>query len=57
MPALTADLGSGLRLHRTLTELFLPLARDTLGDAYPTQLANVCLSHLNTQLGTGWGST
>jgi len=51
LPPVYAEEGAVLRAHLAVAALFLPVARDLLGDDYPDALEAACWSHLAGRLG------
>lgn len=54
LPALTASIEDAVRLHRACADLFLPVARELLGDDYPAEFELACLDHVATALAGRW---
>jgi predicted nucleotidyltransferase len=52
LPPVYADRGAVVRLHLACAAMFLPVARELLGDGYPFDLEAACWSHLRAHLGT-----
>lgn len=51
LPAIAADRGSVLAVHRACLEAFVPLARELCGDRYPAELSEALGAHLERELG------
>jgi hypothetical protein len=50
LPPVYAERGSVVRLHLACAGMFLPVARELLGEAYPFELEAACWAHLRAQL-------
>jgi predicted nucleotidyltransferase len=51
MPPVYAERAAVVRLHLACAGMFLPVAREMLGDAYPLRLEQACWDHLRAHLG------
>jgi predicted nucleotidyltransferase len=51
LPAVYADRPAAIRSHLACAAMFLPVARELLGDEYPTELEAACWEHLHDRLG------
>lgn len=52
LPPVYAERGAVVRLHLACAAMFLPVARDLLGEAYPFELEAACWAHLRAHLAT-----
>jgi hypothetical protein len=50
LPPVYAERGSVVRLHLACAGMFLPVARELLGEAYPFELEAACWAHLRAHL-------
>jgi len=50
LPPVYAERGSVVRLHLACAAMFLPVARELLGEAYPFALEAACWAHLRAHL-------
>lgn len=55
LPPVYAERGSVIRLHLACAAMFLPVARDLLGESYPFDLEDACRQHLHAHLGVDAG--
>jgi hypothetical protein len=53
LPPVYAERGGVVRLHLACAGMFLPVARELLGEAYPFRLEEACWEHLRTHLAVG----
>ncbi|NUS51547.1 MAG: hypothetical protein HOQ22_10970 [Nocardioidaceae bacterium] len=51
LPPVYAERGAVVRLHLACAGMFLPVAREMLGQAYPFHLEQACWEHLRAHLG------